>query len=121
MRGMASRMSLPPDGGPSFVAGWSSAELAVAALAVFLVFFVVATVTAKRWPIDVSFFALVLGGLAVTWPVMLLMTGAAAVFAIVVGVAHRLIAPKHAAQVEAESDVLANQAIERLKQAERET
>lgn len=120
MRAMASRVSIPADGGPSFFAGWSSGEVAVASLAVFLAFFIVASVTAKRWPFDVAFLALAAGGLAVTWFVMILMTGAAAVFAVVVGVAHRLIAPKHAAAVEAESNVLADQAIARLEQHERE-
>ena len=120
MPGMASRVSMPADGGPSYFAGWSSGEVAVAALGVFVVFFIVATVTQKRWPLDVAFLAMVAGGLAVTWMVMLLMTGAAAVAAVVVGIAHRTIAPKHAAQVEKESDAIANQAIDRLKRAERD-
>ena len=119
MAGMASRITLPPDGGPSYLAGWSSSEVAVAALGVFLVFFIVTTVSGKRWPMDFAFLAMVAGGLAVTWPVMLLMTGAAAVFAVVVGVAHRLIAPQHAARIEAESNAMAKDAIAKFEKAER--
>lgn len=120
MRAMASRSSLPADGGPSYLAGWSSAEVAVAALAVFVVFLVATTVSARRWPFDIAFLALVAGGLAVTWPVMLLLTGASAVVAVVVGIAHRVIAPKHAARVEAESDAIAERAIGKLREHERE-
>ena len=39
--------ALPADGGASFIPGWGSAEVAVAALAVFVVFCVVATATSK--------------------------------------------------------------------------
>lgn len=120
MRPMATRSvsSLPADGGPSFFAGWSSSEVAVAALAVFLVFYIVASLSTRRWALDVAFLAMVAGGLAVTWPVMLLMSGAAAMIAVVVGVAHKVIAPKHAAEVEAESDVIARRAIEQLQKRE---
>lgn len=94
MRGMATQRfpALPPDGGASFVAGWGSAEVAVAALGVFLVFYVLAAATQKAWTFDVAFLALVAGGLLVTWPVMILLTGSAVLVAVVVGVAHKLIA-----------------------------
>ena len=94
MRGMAtSRLgALPADGGASFVAGWASGEVAVAALGVFLVFYVIAVATQKGWPFDIAFLALVAGGLLVTWPVMILMTGSAVMVAVVVGVAHKLLA-----------------------------
>ena len=121
MPAVASRASLPADGGPSYLAGWSSGEVAVAALAVFVVFLIVATVSGRRWPFDIAFVAMVAGGLAVTWPVMLLMTGAAAVSAVVVGIAHRVIAPKHAARIEAESNDVADRAIAELRRYERES
>jgi len=84
--------SLPADGGASFVAGWSSSEVAVAALGVFLVFYVLAAVTKKDWTFDVAFLALVAGGLLATWPVMILLTGAAVVVAVVVGFVHKAVA-----------------------------
>jgi hypothetical protein len=84
--------ALPADGGASFVAGWSSGEVAVAALGVFVVFYALAAITRKSWTFDVAFLALVAGGLLVTWPVMILMTGSAVMVAVVVGVAHRMIA-----------------------------
>jgi hypothetical protein len=95
MRAMAtSRVpALPPDGGASFVAGYGSAEVAVVALGIFLVFYVVATLTSKPWPADLAFLALVAGGLLVSWPVMILLTGAAVVVAVVVGFVQKAIAP----------------------------
>jgi hypothetical protein len=95
MRVMASSRvpALPPDGGASFVAGYGSAEVAVAALGVFLVFYVVATITSKSWPFDIAFLALVAGGLLVSWPVMILLTGAAVVLAVVVGFVRQAIVP----------------------------
>ena len=95
MRVMASSRvpALPPDGGASFVAGYGSAEVAVVALGVFLVFYVVATITSKSWPFDIAFLALVAGGLLVSWPVMILLTGAAVVLAVVVGFVRQAILP----------------------------
>jgi hypothetical protein len=95
MRAMAtSRVpALPPDGGASFVAGYGSAEVAVAALGIFLVFYVVAMFTTKSWPSDLAFLTLVAGGLLVSWPVMILLTGAAIVVAVVVGFVRQSIAP----------------------------
>ena len=95
MRVMASSRvpALPPDGGASFVAGYGSAEVAVAALGVFLVFYVGATITSKSWPFDIAFLALVAGGLLVSWPVMILLTGAAVVLAVVVGFVRQAIVP----------------------------
>jgi len=95
MRVMASSRvpALPPDGGASFVAGYGSAEVAVVALGVFVVFYVVATITSKSWPFDIAFLALVAGGLLVSWPVMILLTGAAVVVAVVVGFVRQAIAP----------------------------
>lgn len=107
--------ALPADGGASFIPGWGSAEVAVAALAVFVVFCVVATATSKSWPFDVAFLVLVAGGLLVTWPVMILMTGAALVAVAIVGFAHKLLAPRRAAAVDAEADSLAKRALERLR------
>ena len=119
MRPMATRRvpALPPDGGASYVAGWSSAEVAVAALAVFVVFVIVGAIVAKSWPGDLAFLALVTGGLLVTWPVMILMSGAALVLAVVVGVAQRVVAPRRAAQVDAEADAMARNAQRRLGRA----
>ena len=93
MRNMAtSRVpALPADGGASFIAGWSSGEVAVAALGVFVVFYVLTAITRKSWTFDIAFVALVAGGLLVTWPVMILMTGSAVIVAVVVGVAHKVI------------------------------
>ena len=95
MRVMASPRvpALPPDGGASFVAGYGSAEVAVAALGVFLVFYVGATITSKSWPFDIAFLALVAGGLLVSWPVMILLAGAAVVLAVVVGFVRQAIVP----------------------------
>ena len=84
--------ALPADGGASFVAGWSSAEVAVVALGVYLVFYVLTAITRKQWPFDVAFVALVAGGLLVTWPVMILLTGSAIMVTVVVGVAYKVVA-----------------------------
>lgn len=111
--------ALPADGGASFIAGWGSAEVAVAALGVFVVFGVVATLTSRPWPFDVAFVALVAGGLLVTWPVMVLMSGAAVVAVAVIGFAHKLLAPKRAAEIDAQADELAEGALNRLR-AERD-
>ena len=83
--------ALPADGGASLVAGWSSAEVAVVALGVYLAFYVLTAITRKAWPFDVAFLALVAGGLLVTWPVMILLTGSAIMVTVVVGVAHKLV------------------------------
>jgi hypothetical protein len=105
---------LPADGGASFIAGYASGEVAVAALGVFLVLYVLSAVTSWSWAADLAFLALVAGGLLVSWPVMILLSVAALMFAAMTGIAWKLIAPKRAAQVDAEAEAIARRALVRL-------
>lgn len=106
--------ALPADGGASYLAGFGSTEVAVATLGVFLVCYAIAAFSSATWLAEVAFVALVAGGLAVTWPIMILLTGAALMVAMVVGVAHRVLAPKRAARIEAEAEVQAAAALRKL-------
>ena len=105
---------LPADGGASFIAGYASGEVAVAALGVFLVLYVLSAVASWSWAADLAFLALVAGGLLVSWPVMILLSVAALMFAAIMGIAYKLIAPKRAAQVDAEAEAMARRALVRL-------
>ena len=108
-----SAVTLPPDGGASFIAGWSSAEVAVVALGAFLVCYVIAAFASATWMAEVAFFVLVVGGLLVTGPVMILLTGSALLVATIVGVAHKILAPKRAARAEAEAAAISADAVRR--------
>jgi len=105
---------LPADGGASFIAGYASSEVAVAALGVFLVLYVLSVLTSWSWAADLSFLVLVTGGLLVSWPVMILLSVAALMCAAILGIAYKLIAPKRAAQVDAEAEAIARRALVRL-------
>ncbi|MCC7040132.1 MAG: hypothetical protein IT516_07455 [Burkholderiales bacterium] len=110
--------SLPPDGGASFVAGWSSAEVAVVVLGIFLVCYAIAALTSATWLAEVAFLGLVAGGLIVTWPVMILLSGAALVGAAIIGLAHKMLAPARAARIDAEADAMTKAAMHRLRRAD---
>jgi hypothetical protein len=105
---------LPADGGASFIAGYASGEVAVAALGVFLVLYAISVAASWSWAADLAFLALVAGGLLVSWPVMILLSVAALMFAAIMGIAYKLIAPKRAAQVDAEAEAIARRALVRL-------
>lgn len=106
---------MPLDGGPSYLAGISSAEVAAVALVAFLLLFVVGAFTTKSWFAELAFLVLVAGGLLVSWPVMILLTGGAVALAAIASFAHKLLLPGRAARIEAEADAMARSALGRLR------
>jgi hypothetical protein len=89
--------------GPSFIAGWTSADVALTALLAFAVFFALSTLLAADWPSDIAFMTLVVGGVLVAWPAMIALTLAAIAFALVVGALHSWLAPGRTARIAAEA------------------
>jgi hypothetical protein len=97
--------------GPSFVASWSSADVAIIALVVFTVGYALAAALAATWPLDVAFAALVAGGVAVAWPAMVALTIAAVFVAIAIGFVHKWVAPERQARIDRESEAIASKAV----------
>jgi membrane protein implicated in regulation of membrane protease activity len=71
--------------GPSFVAAWSNADVAAAAL--------------------------VAGGILVTWPAMVALTIAAVLVAVVIGFVHKWLAPARQARIDREAEATASKAL----------
>jgi hypothetical protein len=97
--------------GPSFVAAWSNADVAAAALVVFTVGYALAAVLAATWPLDAGFAALVAGGILVTWPAMVALTIAAVLVAVVIGFVHKWLAPARQARIDREAEATASKAL----------
>ena len=100
--------------GASFVPWWNNADVVVASLAIFGVFFIVAAFSRRQWFADLAFAALVAGGILVSWPAMVALSIAAVVLLIAVSFLHRAIRPERSAQIEAEAAQLAAPAVESL-------
>ena len=100
--------------GSSFVPAWSNADVAIVAIVVFAVFFVIATLTAREWPTDVAFLSLVAGGILVAWPAMIALTIGAVFLAMLVSMIHRVVAPERTARIAAEAERRAAPAVEAL-------
>jgi hypothetical protein len=100
-----SRMSA--NSGPAFVPAWTNADVAVTALVAFTIFYLVATMFTVHWPTDLAFLSLVAGGVLVTWPAMVALSMAAVAVAIVVSIAHSIVAPRRSARIAAEADAIA--------------
>ena len=97
--------------GPSFVAAWSNADVAIAALAVFTAGYALAAVLAAAWPLDVGFAALVAGGIVVAWPAMVVLTIAAVFVAIAIGLVHKWVAPERQARIDRDAEAVASKAV----------
>ena len=109
------RLSL--ESGASFAATWSNADVVLAAFGVFVILFALGAVAASNMLADASFLVLVAGGLLVAWPAMIALSMAAMIAAAVVSFAHRALAPKRAAEIEAEAEALAGEALRGLADA----
>jgi len=90
--------------GASFVPAWSNANVAVGALAVFTVFFLVSAFSGREWLFDIAFMALVVGGIMVPWPGMVAMSIAAMIVAVALSFLHRAVAPEQSARIQAEAE-----------------
>ena len=90
--------------GASFVPSWSNANVALAALAVFSILFLVGAFTQWQWLFDAAFLSLVAGGILVAWPAMVVLSIAAVFVAMLLSLLHRVVAPKQSARIQAEAD-----------------
>ena len=97
--------------GPSFVAAWSNADVAVVSLLVFATGYTLMAVFTASWLLDVAFIALVAGGILVTWPAMVALTIAAVFVAILVGLVHKWVAPERQARIDREAEAVAGAAV----------
>ncbi len=107
------RLSL--ESGASFAATWSNADVVLVAFGVFVILFALGAIAASNMLAEASFLVLVAGGLLVAWPAMIALSMAAMIAAAVVSFAHRALAPKRAAEIEAEA--LAGEALRGLADA----
>ena len=89
--------------GASFAATWSNADVVLVAFGVFVILFALGAIAASNMLAEASFLVLVAGGLLVAWPAMIALSMAAMIAAAVVSFAHRALAPKRAAEIEAEA------------------
>lgn len=96
-------LRLSAESGPAFVPAWSNADVAVVALVVFAIFFLVGCVLGADWPSDVAFLSLVAGGILVEWPVMIAITLAAVVLMFIIGGLYSVLAPRRVARMEADA------------------
>ncbi len=108
-------LQLAMAGGPSFIPGWTSVDVALGALLVFAVFFVLATLLAANWPFDVAFLSMIAGGILVSWPAMIALTMAAVVVAMIVSVIHAKVAPGRTARISADAERQVAPALEAFK------
>ena len=97
--------------GPSFVAGWSNADVAIVSLSIFAIAYILMAVSTMSWLLDVAFIALVVGGILVTWPAMVALTIAAVFVAGVVGLVHKRVAPERQARIDRKAEEAAAAAV----------
>jgi hypothetical protein len=97
--------------GPSFIAAWSNADVAIVSLSTFALAYILMAVFTASWLLDVAFLALVVGGILVTWPAMVALTIAAVFVAIVVGLVHTRVAPERQARIDQEAEAVASAAV----------
>jgi hypothetical protein len=97
--------------GPSFIAAWSNADVAIVSLSTFALAYILMAVFTASWLLDVAFLALVVGGILVTWPAMVALTIAAVFVAIVVGLVHKRVAPERQARIDQEAEAVASAAV----------
>jgi hypothetical protein len=97
--------------GPSFVAGWSNADIAVVSLAVFAIAYGLCAVFTASWLFDVAFLALVAGAILVTWEAMVALTMCAGFVAAIVGILHKRLRPERQARIDREAEAVASAAV----------
>jgi hypothetical protein len=97
--------------GPSFVAAWTNADVAIVSLLIFALGYILMAVFTASWMLDVAFIALIVGGILVAWPAMVALTIAAVFVAIVVGLVHKWVAPERQARIDKEAEAVAAAAV----------
>ena len=97
--------------GPSFIASWSNADVAILSLLMFAIGYILMAVFTASWLLEIAFIALVVGGILVTWPAMVALTVAAVFVAIVVGLVHKWMAPERQARIDKEAEAVAAAAL----------
>ncbi|MEO8484829.1 MAG: hypothetical protein ABI585_00685 [Betaproteobacteria bacterium] len=98
--------------GPAWIAGWSNADIVVAALVVFAVAFSLAAAWTADWLSDVAFLSLVAGALVVAWPAMIVLTMASLALAAGISFLHARLAPDRSARISADAERRAASAVE---------
>ena len=104
-------LELSASAGPSWVAAWSNADVAIVSLLVFATAYALCAVFTATWLLDVAFVALVAGGILVAWPAMVALTVAAVFVAAIVGILHKWLAPERQARIDREADAVAAAAV----------
>ena len=94
-------LGIAAESGPAMVPGWANADVVVVAFGLFAVLFLVGVVFAVDWLGDAAFVTLVAGGLLVTWPLMIVLTLACVVLAVVIGAVQARVAPERNARATA--------------------
>lgn len=101
--------------GPAWVGAWTSADVVVATLLWFAVFFVVGAILTANWAFDVAFAGVVAGGIVISWPAMVVLSMGAVIIAVVLSYLHRWLAPRRAQAIGAEADRVAALAVDQFR------